>query len=108
MRVLQGCGGAMMVPVGRMLVVSRANPYESDEGDRVPGLACAHRTGPRAAARRSDHNLRELALAVSDQRSARHLRAIMAATDRASTAAARPGPAGQARGCAHLQRRWLG
>jgi MFS family permease len=25
MRVLQGCGGAMMVPVGRLLVVSRAN-----------------------------------------------------------------------------------
>ena len=70
-RVLQGVGGAMMVPVGpaRRALAHRQVPDAAHRGAaRVAGAAGP---GDRAVGRRSHHHLRELAVAVPGQRAAR-------------------------------------
>ena len=70
MRVLQGVGGALMVPVGR----TGGPPHHPDErdhqGHRDPRLAGPRRAHPRPVPRRTAHDLRVLALDLPDQRPA--------------------------------------
>jgi len=75
MRVLQGVGGAMMVPVGRLTVIAGA---AKSDLIRIISYVRGPARGPgdRAARRRADHDLRELALALSDQRAARGARVL--------------------------------
>ena len=59
-RVLQAIGGAMMVPVGRMIVFERAGHAT----DVICRLARPRRTRDRAAGRGRNHHLRQLAVTV--------------------------------------------
>ena len=74
-RVFQGLGGAMMVPVGRLVLLrsvpTRANLVNALAYLTVPAL---HRPGRRAAARRLHHHLFPLALDLLDQRADRRSR----------------------------------
>jgi hypothetical protein len=73
-RIVQGIGGAMMTPVGRLVPLDRQ--ARTCECDGVGHGAGAGRAGDRSTARRLHHHLFLLALDFSDQhpdRVARHL-----------------------------------
>ena len=74
-RVVQGIGGSMMMPVGR-LVILRSIPKHELVGSlawlTIPAL---HRAGGRPAGRRLHHHLFRVALDLLDQRARRHPRA---------------------------------
>ncbi len=68
-RILQGMGGAMMTPVGRLIVlrtIPRSDMINAIAWLTVPALV---RAGARAAARRLHHDLLQLALDLLDQHS---------------------------------------
>ena len=70
-RILQGIGGAMMVPVGRLRRAARDAERAADPGHCDADLAGAGRAGSRAAARRPDCRARRLALDLLSQPAAR-------------------------------------
>ena len=72
-RVFQGLGGAMMVPVGRLVLLRTVQKAISST--RSPISPCRRcRAGRRAAARRLHHHLFPLALDLLDQRADRRPR----------------------------------
>ncbi len=73
-RVLQGLGGAMMVPVGRLAVPADHAETKTDRGHRGADLARPHRAGAGPAARRVPDGLRVLEMDFLHQRAARHRR----------------------------------
>ncbi len=73
-RVLQGFGGAMMVPVGRLVLFRSIEKAALDRHHGLLAGAGAARPGARAADRRLHHHVFFLALDLSDQRAARHSR----------------------------------
>ena len=68
MRVLQGAGGAMMVPVGRLAVLARTAKADMMRMIAYIVWPASGRPGHSAAGGRSDHHVRQLALALLDQR----------------------------------------
>ncbi len=73
-RVLQGLGGSMMVPVGRLVLFRSIDKAALIADDGLPAGAGAVRPGARAADRRLHHHLFFLALDFPHQRPARHSR----------------------------------
>ena len=70
-RVLQGVGGAMMVPVGRLVVLRTTAKSDLVTGHRLPDLAGARRARARPGAGRRAQHVRLLAVDLPDQRAAR-------------------------------------
>ncbi|MBC3844273.1 multidrug efflux MFS transporter [Streptacidiphilus sp. 4-A2] len=103
MRVLQGVGGAMMVPSDAWSCWAGRETRHTP-ADGLHRLARAARAGRGATARRPDHHLRRLALAVPDQPPARprRVRRRLAAGPRRG--AAEPAAAGLAGRAAQLRR----
>ncbi len=56
-RIVQGIGGAMMVPVGRLVILRTVAKARAGRLARLAHRAGAHRPGPRAAGRRLHHDL---------------------------------------------------
>ena len=56
-RIVQGIGGAMMVPVGRLVILRTVPKIGADLGARLAHHSGADRAGDRAAARRLHHHL---------------------------------------------------
>ena len=73
-RVFQGLGGAMMVPVGRLVLSAQRAEERARQRAGLSHRARADRPGRRAAARRLHHHLFPLALDLLDQRADRHSR----------------------------------
>ena len=104
-RVLQGLGGAMMVPVGRLVLFRSLEKGAAHRHDGLSAGPGADRAGARAADRRIHHDLFFLALDFPGQRSARDPRrrsgdALFRQSQGRKTAAA-----GLDRLCAHRRRR---
>ena len=74
MRILQGIGGAMMVPVGRLIVLRTHAQGQADRGHRLHHLARPYGPGRRPAAGRFYYHLCQLALDLLPQSAARHHR----------------------------------
>jgi MFS family permease len=55
MRILQGIGGAMMVPVGRLIVLRSTPKEKADPGYRLYHLAWPNRSSHRSSPRRLHH-----------------------------------------------------
>ncbi len=70
-RIFQGMGGAMMTPVGRLIVVRSINKELSAQRHVAVDHPGADRPDLRAAARRLHHHLRVLALDLHHQRADR-------------------------------------
>lgn len=68
-RIVQGMGGAMMTPVGRMVLVRTISKREL-----VGAMAWVTTPGAGAAGRRFHHNLRDVALDLHHQRTDRFAR----------------------------------
>ena len=92
MRVLQGIGGAMMVPVGPPGGPAGDAEGPADPGDRHPHLAGAGRAGARAAAGRLHRRPCELALDLLPEPAARPDRLRARPADRARTSRCRAHP----------------
>ena len=92
MRVAQGIGGAMMVPVGRLAVLRSTRKSGSAAGDRLADLARAAGPGPRTGAGRPVHDVRLLALDLPGERAARRAGAAVRPAARPRSAANRSGP----------------
>ncbi len=73
-RILQGIGGAMMVPVGRLVLLRSVQKPELVRRDGLSHPAGADRAGDRAAGRRLHRDLCLLALDLLDQHPDRHPR----------------------------------
>ena len=71
-RILQGMGGAMMVPVGRLVLLRTVRQAGAGRGDGLADHAGADRPGGRAADRRLHRDLFRLALDLLHQRADRH------------------------------------
>ena len=73
-RVLQGLGGSMMVPVGRLVLFRSIDKVAVDRDDGLSAGAGAARPRAGSADRRLHHHLFLLALDIPDQCAARHSR----------------------------------
>ena len=73
-RIVQGMGGAMMVPVGRLVLLQHGAEIRAGAGDVLCQRAGAARPGDRAAARRLHRHLRLVALDLLHQPADRRAR----------------------------------
>ena len=72
-RIVQGIGGAMMTPVGRLVLVRSIARARADQRHGLGVDAGPDRPPARTATRRLHHHLRHLALDISHQRADGHL-----------------------------------
>ena len=96
-RVFQGLGGAMMVPVGRLVLLRSIAEDRHGQRARLSHRAGADRPGGRAAARRLHHHLFPLALDFLDQRADRHPRRRCCRCGSSRTSASATSPASTSR-----------
>ena len=77
-RIVQGIGGSMMMPVGRLVILRSVAEARAGRLARLAHHPGADRPGARAAGRRLHHDLFRVALDLLDQRAGRHPRPVLA------------------------------